>query len=88
MKTLKFTISGKVQGVWFRQSTRTRAEHLGLVGCAINLDDGRVEVIASGNEDALHELANFIAVGPELANVTSVETCLISELPFNGFTTG
>lgn len=88
MKTLKFTVTGKVQGVWFRQSTKNRAEQLGLRGYAINLDDGRVEVVAAGREEALQQLAEFVALGPEMAEVTQVETKVLEDLPFNGFTTG
>lgn len=88
MKTLKFTVSGKVQGVWFRQSTKNKADALGVIGYAINLNDGRVEVVASGEEEALKQLAEFIAIGPEQAEVQAVESCVITELPFNGFTIG
>ena len=45
---MRFLISGKVQGVFFRASTRAEAERLGVQGYAINLPDGRVEVLAVG----------------------------------------
>ena len=49
MHSVRFVISGKVQGVFFRASTRNEARRLGLHGHARNLSDGRVEVIAYGS---------------------------------------
>ena len=56
MAAALFTVSGKVQGVWFRASTREQALQLGLAGHAKNLDDGRVQVLAVGDADALDQL--------------------------------
>ncbi|MGD8875746.1 MAG: acylphosphatase, partial [Gammaproteobacteria bacterium] len=50
MPAMRCYVSGRVQGVFFRASTRDRARQLGLTGQASNLPDGRVEVIASGPE--------------------------------------
>jgi acylphosphatase len=69
----RFLVSGKVQGVWFRASARDEALRLGLRGCARNLDDGRVEVIAVGEDAAIHELAVWLRHGPPLARVDMVE---------------
>jgi len=68
-----FTVSGRVQGVWFRDSTRREAERLGIVGHAINLADGNVEVLACGASNALDELATWLQTGPPMASVTKVE---------------
>lgn len=85
----KFTISGKVQGVFFRDSTRQKAESLGITGHAINLDDGRVEVLACGNEDALSELENWLNKGPASADVSRVERSdANADSPPDGFGTG
>ena len=73
MTTVRFLVSGKVQGVWFRASTRERAEGLGLRGHARNLDDGRVEVVAAGDAAALDQLAEWLWQGPPLARVDAVE---------------
>ena len=68
----KFVIWGRVQGVWFRESTRVEAERLGLVGHAINLENGSVEVIAAGGAAELNKLAEWLRKGPPLARVTQV----------------
>lgn len=69
----RFFVSGKVQGVWFRASTRERAQALGLRGHAENLDDGRVEVFAVGAPAAVEELAAWLRQGPPMARVDRVE---------------
>lgn len=69
----KFYVSGKVQGVFFRASTQRKAHSLNLTGHAINLDDGRVEVLACGDESALTELESWLHEGPSGANVSRVE---------------
>jgi len=68
-----FTVHGRVQGVWFRDSTRREAERLGLAGYAINLPDGTVEVLACGASNALDELAGWLQSGPPMASVTRVD---------------
>ncbi len=69
----RFLITGKVQGVWFRASTREQALLLGLRGHARNLVDGRVEVLVVGTGDAIQQLANWLQHGPPLARVKAVE---------------
>ena len=56
MPTVRFIVSGRVQGVFYRASTREQALALVLAGHARNLPDGRVEVLASGSADALDAL--------------------------------
>jgi acylphosphatase len=68
-----FRVGGKVQGVWFRASTREEAVRLGLRGYARNLPDGDVEVLAIGDEDALQRLAVWLQVGPPMARVDAVQ---------------
>jgi acylphosphatase len=70
---LRFLISGRVQGVFFRGATQTQAQHLGLRGYARNLADGRVEVLAAGAPEALAELAHWLHRGPPQARVDGVE---------------
>lgn len=74
-------VSGKVQGVYFRQSTAEEAERLGLDGWVRNLDDGRVEVLFEGVEEAVRELAEWLWRGPSAARVTGVE---LEDQPLQG----
>jgi acylphosphatase len=69
-----YRVEGRVQGVWFRASTREQAESLGITGHAINLADGDVEVLACGPAAALEALYEWLHEGPELAKVGRVES--------------
>jgi acylphosphatase len=68
----RFTIKGRVQGVFFRESTRRVAESLGITGYANNLPDGNVEVLACGEQVALDKLAIWLHEGPRMAQVADV----------------
>ena len=87
MATARFLVSGRVQGVFFRASTRNEAERLGLAGSARNLDDGRVEVIASGADEALAALERWLWQGPPSAHVAGVAREAIADRDFDGFRT-
>ena len=67
------TVAGRVQGVFFRANTREVAQRLGLSGYVRNLPDGRVEVVAEGEEEALRKLVDWCHEGPPLARVERVE---------------
>ncbi len=69
---LHAVVSGSVQGVYFRGTTETVAEQLGLTGWVKNLWDGSVEVVAEGPRPALQELLTFLHQGPPGAHVTDV----------------
>jgi acylphosphatase len=69
---IRFLVGGKVQGVYYRAATAEQAGRLGLRGWAKNLEDGQVEVVASGSADALAELAAWLWRGPPAARVTAV----------------
>lgn len=68
----RFYVAGKVQGVFFRASTREQAARLGLRGYARNLADGRVEVLAAGDAAALEILAEWLRHGPPHARVDAL----------------
>lgn len=68
-RCIRCLISGRVQGVWFRASTREQAESLGLSGYARNLRDGRVEVLACGEAEAVEKLRRWLGEGPPMAQV-------------------
>ncbi len=84
MKCLRFLVSGRVQGVFFRGFAREQALMLGIDGHARNLPDGRVEVLASGPDEALAHFAARLAQGPLLARVDGVETAVSDEEPPRG----
>lgn len=69
---VRATVKGRVQGVFFRASTAREAVALGLSGSAINLPDGRVEIIAQGPENDLKVLLDWLHRGPPTARVDAV----------------
>lgn len=66
-------MSGRVQGVFYRASTRERAQQLGCRGYARNLADGRVEVLAVGEPAAVDALVKWLWQGPPAAHVQDVQ---------------
>ena len=84
----RFLISGKVQGVWFRESARRQAERLKLSGRAINLPDGRVEVLVLGAESEIDQMATWLRRGPTMARVDQVTEETVEHTGFTGFVTG
>lgn len=87
MACARFHVAGRVQGVFFRASTRTQAQRLGLSGYAKNLPDGRVEVLASGAADALAELERWLHSGSPAARVEHVTREDLAEQALSGFHT-
>ena len=89
MKTacFKAIVSGRVQGVFFRESARREAMALGITGYARNLANGTVEVVACGEESELIAFQQWLQHGPELARVDSVAVSAIDTRVFSGFTT-
>jgi acylphosphatase len=69
----RVVISGRVQGVWFRDSCRVEAEQRGVAGWVRNLPGGSVEAAFEGEEGAVAEMVDWCRVGPPRAVVTSVE---------------
>ncbi len=82
----RFLISGRVQGVFYRQTTIEQARSLGLNGWARNLPDGRVEVLACGEERTLQKLEQWLWRGPRLAEVEAVQfESAVAEPDMHGF---
>jgi acylphosphatase len=71
-------VSGRVQGVFYRASTRQKATELGCSGYARNLPDGRVEVLVVAAPPAAHALIDWLWRGPPAADVKAVEVQEIS----------
>jgi acylphosphatase len=65
-------IEGRVQGVWFRESTRREAVALGVFGWVRNRPDRTVEVLAEGPEEQIKELISWCGHGPSAARVDRV----------------
>lgn len=84
----RFTVHGRVQGVFFRDSTRREAQRLGISGHAINLPDGSVEVLAAGPDEALDQLERWLQQGPPMSRVTNVEKRVVEEDVDDGFGVG
>lgn len=74
-------VSGRVQGVYFRQSTARRAAELDVDGWVRNLDDGRVEAVFEGTPAQVDAALEYVRRGPERARVDAVE---ISREPVDG----
>lgn len=73
MKRLHLIVSGKVQGVFYRDFVRREAEKLGVKGFVRNLSDGTVEVVAEGDDSVLKSLVAACKKGPLMAFVKSVD---------------
>jgi DNA ligase D-like protein (predicted 3'-phosphoesterase) len=73
MIAIRAVVRGRVQGVFFRDTTVKVARRLGVFGWVRNADDGTVAVHAEGEEDAVEELAQFLRQGPPAATVEDVE---------------
>lgn len=82
MQTLSIIVAGKVQGVWYRQSTKEKALELGITGEVSNQADGTVKIIATGTEEQLSLFTDWCKHGPPKANVTNID---VKELPLQSF---
>ena len=69
---VRLIIEGRVQGVWFRDSTRKEARDLGVRGWVKNRFDGNVEVLAEGREEDVNRLIEWCHHGPPYAKVSRV----------------
>ena len=85
-KTIHCYISGRVQGVFFRAHTREQAMLHGVTGWVRNLADGRVEVMACGEEGPLKLLHEWLQRGPAHARVLKVEVREVACRDIEGFT--
>jgi len=78
MKRVRAIISGRVQGVWFRASTLEKALEYGVCGTVRNLVDGRVELVAEGEDEQVDQLLRWAGNGPPMAAVDRVD---LEDLP-------
>ena len=82
LQTISIIVSGKVQGVFFRQSTKEKAQELGLTGRVRNMPDETVHILATGTKKSLDELINWSRQGPPKASVLNM---VVNELPLQEF---
>lgn len=85
MPTVHLLIKGKVQGVFYRQTTKEVANKAGITGWVRNTEDGDVEITASGSEDALQPFIDWCHVGPSRAVVQAVQVTPVTDEVFEGF---
>jgi acylphosphatase len=76
-------VTGRVQGVFYRDTCRKVADQHGVAGCASNLPDGRVEVVLEGDKDAVERVVQWCRRGTDWSTVESVD---VSEEPPEGLT--
>jgi acylphosphatase len=82
---MKIKITGRVQGVFFRQSAQEKAINLGIKGTVRNCEDDSVEIIATGTKEQLGKLIQWCKVGPPKADVIDVTTQELSLQEFRNF---
>jgi len=85
IKARRFLISGRVQGVGYRNFAERSAQEAGVTGWARNLDDGRVEVHANGTSGQLEDFEARLRQGPRFADVRKVELMEAAVLDLSGF---
>ena len=76
---------GRVQGVFFRDTTRRRADSLGVSGWVTNRDDGAVEAVFEGEPDAVSSMVEFCRGGPGRAEVSELEVSAEEPEGLDGF---
>jgi len=72
-KSVKFTINGTVQGVFFRQFCKEKADSLALKGYVRNLESGDVEVLVEGDKDKIEEIFKILKQGPPHAQIRDIK---------------
>jgi len=86
MNTYELYISGKVQGVFYRASTRDKALELGITGYVENLPDGRVHATIQGDEASCRQFIAWCHNGPERAEVSKVNVSPVNAPSYETFT--
>lgn len=86
VQTFVITVIGKVQGVYYRQSARQKAQELGITGFVKNLPNGDVMLIATGNTEQLNALVAWCRKGPPAARVTNVQVIEEEAHHYDSFT--
>ncbi len=85
MKSYRFIVRGRVQGVWYRASIKNEADRLGIKGYAKNLPDGTVEVMANLDEEMVDNFVKILKRGSPLSRVDDVSLEAVGYEDFGGF---
>ncbi len=84
-QTVSIVVEGLVQGVFFRQTTKTKALEAGITGEVKNRSDGSVHILATGTEEQIKQLIEWCHTGPKHAVVMQVHVENIPVQKFSGF---
>ena len=82
----KFTVSGLVQGVWYRRHAAESATEIGIRGWVRNISNGKVELLAKGNQEQFDQLQLALWKGSPMSNVTDVVSEPAEDFTAEGFT--
>jgi len=85
MSTVNLIIKGKVQGVYYRLAAKEEADKLGITGWVKYIAGGRVEIMATGNEETIQQFIQWCYKGSEKAEVTGVIVTPLTEQKFDEF---
>ena len=85
MKSVHVKILGRVQGVWYRASTKQKAESLGIKGWVRNTNDGCVEAVFEGEGSLVDEMISWCRQGPPMAQVENIDIKTQNLSNFEGF---
>ena len=86
IETRKYTVSGLVQGVWYRRHAAEAATEIGIQGWARNTSDGKVELLAKGDLEQFDQLQLALWKGSPMSNVTDVVFEPVEDFATEGFT--
>ena len=85
MKTVNLIVKGKVQGVYYRKTAQEKARELNITGWVKYINDGRVEIMASGDDGAIKQFIEWCKTGPQKAVVENVIVTPLSDEQFEDF---
>ncbi|MGL4533974.1 MAG: acylphosphatase [Fusobacteriaceae bacterium] len=87
MKSYKYVVKGRVQGVGYRYFVNYTAEKLGIKGTVKNLENGDVEVLAQGDELMIKDFESYLKIGPKFSKVSKIEKNEFEKNEFSDFVT-
>ena len=85
-QTMHILVSGKVQGMGYRNFARAKAEELGVVGNVKNLSDSCVEIFATAEFEILESFIALLKIGPQKSSVDEIKTHIVTQQSFHNFT--